>query len=58
MVEEEVDDVEAVTKLLELNETIKADLEKYDKLRKGDFQGAQQVTINPMYYHQLFGWLC
>lgn len=50
MVEDEGDDAEAVTKLLELNETIKADLEKYDKLRKGDFQGAQQVTIKPMYY--------
>ena len=49
MVEEEGDDAEAVTKLLQLNETIKADLEKYDKLRKGDFQGAQQVTIKPMY---------
>jgi hypothetical protein len=49
MVQEEGDDTEAVTKLLELNETIKADLEKYDKLRKGDFQGAQQVAIKPMY---------
>lgn len=49
MVEEEADDAEAVTKLLELNETIKADLEKYDRLRKGDFQGAQQVSIKPMY---------
>jgi ADP-ribosylation factor-binding protein GGA len=49
MVEEEADDAEAVTKLLELNETIKADLERYDRLRKGDFQGAQQVSIKPMY---------
>ena len=45
LVEDEADDAEAVTKLLELSETINADLEKYDKLRKGDFQGASQVTV-------------
>jgi hypothetical protein len=38
-----------VSKLIELSSTINADLEKYDKLRKGDFAGASQVTIKPMY---------
>jgi hypothetical protein len=50
LIEDEADDAEAVTKLMELNETINADLEKYDKLRKGDFRGASQVTVKPMYY--------
>lgn len=49
MIQEEADDEEAVSKLLELSSTITADLEKYDKLRKGDFEGASQVTIKPMY---------
>ena len=49
MIQEEADDEEAVGKLLELSSTINADLEKYDKLRKGDFEGASQVTIKPMY---------
>lgn len=49
MVEEETEDQEAVAKLLELSETIDADLEKYDKLRKGDFQGASKVSVKPMY---------
>jgi ADP-ribosylation factor-binding protein GGA len=49
MIQEEADDEEAVGKLLELSSTINADLEKYDKLRKGDFSGASQVTIKPMY---------
>jgi ADP-ribosylation factor-binding protein GGA len=49
MVEEEADDPDAVSKLLELGSMIDADLEKYEKLRKGDFQGASQVTVKPMY---------
>ena len=50
MVEDEAEDHEAVAKLLELKETIAADLEKYDKLRKGDFQGSQQVVVKTMYH--------
>jgi hypothetical protein len=49
MVEEEADDQEAVAKLLELSDMIDADLDKYDKLRKGDFQGASTVTVKPLY---------
>ena len=49
MIEEEAEDAEAVTKLLELSEAINADLEKYDLLRKGDFQGAAQVTVKSMF---------
>jgi ADP-ribosylation factor-binding protein GGA len=49
LIEDEVDDQDAVQRLIELSETINADLEKYDKLRKGDFQGASQVTVKPMY---------
>jgi hypothetical protein len=49
LIEDEVDDQDVVQKLIELSETINADLEKYDKLRKGDFQGASQVTVKPMY---------
>jgi ADP-ribosylation factor-binding protein GGA len=49
MIQEEADDEEAVAKLLELSSTINADLEKYDKLRKGDFEGASQVTVKSMY---------
>ena len=49
LIEEETDDQDAVQKLIELSEVINADLEKYDKLRKGDFQGASQVTVKPMY---------
>jgi hypothetical protein len=49
LIEDEAEDQEAVTKLLELSETIDADLEKYDKLRKGDFQGASKVSVKPMY---------
>ena len=49
MVEDEAEDQEAVAKLLELKEIIEADLEKYDRLRKGDFQGAQHVVVKPMY---------
>ena len=50
LIEDEVDDQDAVQRLIELSETINADLEKYDKLRKGDFQGASQVTVKPMYH--------
>jgi len=50
LIEDEADDQDAVQKLIELSETINADLEKYDKLRKGDFQGASQVTVKPMYH--------
>jgi ADP-ribosylation factor-binding protein GGA len=53
MVEDEADDPEAVNKLLELSEAINADLEKYDKLRRGDFEGAQKVKVKPMYLHTL-----
>ena len=49
MIEDEAEDQEAVGKMLEISETITADLERYDKLRKGDFQGASQVNIKPMY---------
>jgi hypothetical protein len=49
LIEDEVDDQDAVQRLIELSETINADLEKYDKLRKGDFQGASQVTVKPMH---------
>jgi len=49
LIEDEVEDQDAVQRLIELSETINADLEKYDKLRKGDFQGASQVTVKPMY---------
>lgn len=55
MIEEEAEDTEAVTKLLELSEAINADLEKYDLLRKGDFQGASQVTVKQMYPYHLTG---
>ena len=48
LIEEESDDSVAVAKLLELSETINGDLEKYDKLRKGDFQGASQINVKPM----------
>jgi ADP-ribosylation factor-binding protein GGA len=48
MVEDESEDTDAVTKLLELREMIDADLEKYDKLRKGDYAGASQVTVKAM----------
>jgi ADP-ribosylation factor-binding protein GGA len=48
LVEDQADDQEAVARLLELSETINADLEKYDLLRKGDFRGALQVTAKPM----------
>src|SRR5271156_1566175 len=48
MIEEEAEDQEAVAKLLELSEMINADLEKYDKLRKGDYEGASQVTVKPI----------
>jgi ADP-ribosylation factor-binding protein GGA len=47
-VEDEADDTEAVSKLLELNQLIAADLERYDKLRKGDFHGAAAVIVNPL----------
>jgi ADP-ribosylation factor-binding protein GGA len=47
-VEDEADDTEAVSKLLELNQLIAADLERYDKLRKGDYQGAAAVVVNPL----------
>jgi hypothetical protein len=49
MIEDEAEDTAAVAKLLELSQTINADLEKYDLLRKGDFQGAQEVVVKPMY---------
>jgi hypothetical protein len=49
MIEDEAEDTEAVDKLLQLSQTINTDLEKYDLLRKGDFQGAQEVTVKPMY---------
>lgn len=48
MIEEETEDQEAVGRLLELSEVINADLEKYDKLRKGDYEGASQVTVKPI----------
>ena len=47
LIEEEADDEEAVAKLCVLAETINADLERFDKLRKGDFQGATKVTYKP-----------
>lgn len=48
LVEDEADDTEAVSKLLELNQLIAADLERYDKLRKGDYQGAAAVVVTPL----------
>jgi ADP-ribosylation factor-binding protein GGA len=48
LVEDEADDTEAVSKLLELSQLITADLERYDKLHKGDFHGASQVVVNPL----------
>ena len=54
MIEDEADDTEAVQRLLELSSTINADLEKYDKLRKGDFEGASRVAVKPMYVLRLY----
>ena len=45
MIQDESEDAEAVAKLLELGGMIDANLEKYDKLRKGDYAGASQVTV-------------
>ena len=49
MIEEESEDHEAVDKLLQLSQIINADLEKYDMLRKGDFEGASNVIVKPLY---------
>jgi hypothetical protein len=49
MIEDESEDTDAVAKLLELGELIDADLERYDKLRKGDYDGASKVTVKPLY---------
>ena len=48
LIEEESNDEEAVSKLTSLAETITADLEKYDKLRNGDFEGARKVSVKSM----------
>ena len=54
MIEDEAEDGEAVAELLALGDMIDMDLEKYDKLRKGDFEGASHVTIKPMYVPYLW----
>lgn len=43
MVEEESDDVEAVLKLLELNDIINTIVEKYNFIRKGDLNSAKAL---------------
>lgn len=44
MCEEESDDHEAVAKLLEINDSIHRTVERYKLLKKGDIDGAKQIT--------------
>jgi len=49
LIEDETDDTEAVSKFIELSELITADLQRYDMLRKGDYERASNVTVKPLY---------
>lgn len=44
MCEEEADDPEAVSKLLEINDSIHRTIERYKLMKKGDFDGASRIS--------------
>lgn len=48
MCEEESDDHEAVAKLLQINDSIHRTIERYDLIRKGDFQAASNIPVGTL----------